>query len=192
MAIMVWRLTALMMKRLHQLGLDDGRAHFQDGLIFEKDAAFRQGPDLAGEAQTLQEVQEGRRKEAGGGEISQVVGREAQGFQIVQDFGEPRGHKVAALGRILADEQAEGGLGLHILVEIAGRHGQLVEVGQERRGVHPMVVGPSSPQWGEAGFATPTCPDASGKFFLSYYNSSMVSTILVIFFGKEACQKTLP
>ena len=49
-----------------------GRAHFQDGLIFEKDAAFGQGLDLAGEAEILQEIQEAALKEAGGGEISQV------------------------------------------------------------------------------------------------------------------------
>ena len=115
------------------MGLNDGHAHFQDGLICEKDAAFRQGPDRAGKAQTFQEVQEGRRKEAGGGEISQVVAGETEGFQVLQDLGEPRGHKVAALGRIRADEQAEGGLCLHILVEIAGRHGQLVKVRQQRR-----------------------------------------------------------
>ena len=120
-------------ERLHQLGLDDGGAHFQDGLICEKDAAFGEGLDLAGEAQTLQEVQKAPRKEAGGGEISQVIVSETQGFQILQDLGQPRGHKVVALGRILADKQAEGGLLLHILVEIAGRHGQLVKVRQQRR-----------------------------------------------------------
>ncbi len=120
-------------ERLHQLGLDDGGAHLQDGFINEKNAAFGEGLHLAGEAQTAQEVQKARREKPGGGEISQIIVSESQGFQVLQDLGQPGGDEVTALGRILADKQAESGFFPHILVEIAGRHGQLIKVRQQRR-----------------------------------------------------------
>jgi hypothetical protein len=50
-----------------------------------------------------------------------------------------------------------------------------------------MVVDPSLPQWIGASLDL-FFPEASEKFLLSYYNTPMVSIILVIFFRTELWQ----
>jgi hypothetical protein len=54
-----------------------------------------------------------------------------QGGEIIEGFGEPRGNEITPIFRVLADEEAEGGLVVHPLVEVTGGHGELIEVGEQ-------------------------------------------------------------
>jgi hypothetical protein len=55
---------------------------------------------------------------------------EAEVGQVVQHVLQSRENEVTPVGRILADEQAEGGRSDHSLIEENLGHGQLVQIGE--------------------------------------------------------------
>src|SRR5215469_7696900 len=118
-------------ERLDQLRLGKRRADLQERLAREKRRALRHCPDVAGEAQTREPVQETRRESVkslklvdrrfGEGKPLEVVEYvvEAAGEEEVPRFGQP------------ADEQAEDGSPLKALLEVRAQHRELVEVREE-------------------------------------------------------------
>ena len=127
--------------RLGQLGLEQRAADPDERLVREHDRPFRDGVDVAREAEGLQAVEEGglEQRAAVGGpqrrQVGQVLRRVAQRVEDLDGVGQPGGDRVAALERASAEGQVEdrltvGDPGL----DVAGGHRQLVEVGERRQG----------------------------------------------------------
>ena len=113
------------------MGLQDGSAHLQDGLVFKEEAAFGQGVHLTGEADLLEVIEKRSLKQAGAGKKGQVVCGEPEGLQVFQGLGQAGGDEIAPVRRVFADKEAEGGFVRHPLIEITGRHGQLIKISQQ-------------------------------------------------------------
>ena len=116
---------------LDELGLDGRGPHGEDGLPREDGGALRHGPDVAGETELAQIVQEGLGKAALGAEVGDVLLVKAQLLDILDDLGQPRRYSKASLVRDRAEEHvkvadalAQSGL------EVPVAHSQLVEVAE--------------------------------------------------------------
>ena len=116
---------------LDELGLDGRGPHGEDGLPREDGGALRHGPDVAGETELAQIVQEGLGKAALGAEVGDVLLVKAQLLDILDDLGQPRRYSKASLVRDRAEEHvkvadalAQSGL------EVPVAHGELIEVAQ--------------------------------------------------------------
>jgi len=66
-------------------------------------------------------------------DIRDFFAREADVFEEVESLFEARGDKVVALRWQMPDKQLEGGAGLKAVLDVAGRHGEFIEVGEETR-----------------------------------------------------------
>ena len=124
------------------LRFDDGRADGEHGLAGEEQGAFGDGEEVAGEAEVAEVIEEGR-ADAGelreAAEVVDFVGGEAEVEEVVDDLGDAGGDDVIAVRGEAADGEFEGGLlgGLAGL-EVAGGHGELVEVGE--KAVHCVSI----------------------------------------------------
>ena len=67
--------------------------------------------------------------------VVEVLLGEAQGLKVVEDGVESAGYKKIAVARQSAHEEAEDGTLRHALLEVGLKHGELVEVGEERETV---------------------------------------------------------
>lgn len=124
---------------LHQLRFDDGARHLDDGLVGQDDPALGDCVDVAGEAQAGEGVHDIGR-EAGAGQPGQVVVLEGEGLKVGQAVLEPSRDQEPSVDRQRADEQAEGGGTHHPTSQVAGRHVELVEIGDQRLAHRQMIV----------------------------------------------------
>ncbi len=131
------------------LGFDDGRAEGEHRLAGEERRAFRDGEQIAGEAEGVQVVEELGRRVAElrqAAEVGDFFIRELQVQQIIDGLRQPGGDDEVAVRGQAADGELErrdliGFAGL----EISRRHGELVEIGE--KGVHIVA----RPHWACAG-----------------------------------------
>ena len=123
-------------RRLDDLRLHHRRRHAHERLVREDDLALVHGPDVARETkcrQYLVKEPDGRGRERGhGAEPGDLVGREAQAFEVVERLGQAGRHQVAAARGQLAHEELERARGRVPGRLVARHHRQLVEVGGER------------------------------------------------------------
>ena len=135
------------------LRLDDGRADGEDRLAGKHRGAFGDGEEIAGEAEAAQVIEEGRRYQAERIEAAKVIdlfGGETQVEQVIDHLREAGGEDEIAMRRETADGVFEDGfLGDLAGFEVAGGHGELVEIGEESvhgRGADALVrAGPPGP-----------------------------------------------
>ncbi len=120
-------------QRLDELRLGDWRQHLQDGLIGEHHRAFRHGIDVACEAERLQPLEERLRELPQRPEVGDVVAAEAQPLESGEHAVEAASEQVIAPRWKPSHEKREHRLLLHAGGEIGLRHGQLVEVREERQ-----------------------------------------------------------
>ena len=127
--------------RLHQLGLDEGAGHPHQGLAREDHLALRHRPHGAGN-DSRRARQELDREQPEAPEVVDVGGLEAPTPPARRGLVEAGRHQEPPLGRQVPDEELEQvRLGLHAGRLVGGGHGQLVQVGdQRRRGRHPSAT----------------------------------------------------
>ena len=116
---------------LHQLTLDDRAADGQDRLVREHDGAFLHGPDVAGELEVCQIIQEALIEAALAAEILDVLLGKFQVIQVVDDLLQTGKNGEAAAVRNAAEEHIEHRhLVLQAVDEVAVGHGELIVVGE--------------------------------------------------------------
>ena len=113
---------------LDQLGLDDRRGHLQHRLVGKEKPTLGDCSDVSGEADAAQILKEVVAEDSGRTEVIHRFAVKAQQGEIVEHIIQPGRHQVAAIGRVAAHGEAEGGRGVHRLAEIRLGHGQLVKV----------------------------------------------------------------
>ena len=115
---------------LDKLRLDDGAPHGDDGLAGEDDLPFGDGPHIAFKAEVFQIVQKALGKAAPPLQIGDVLIGESQVFQVLHQLFHAGHDGVAAAVRHTAEEHIKDGDFVNVsLVQIARRHGQLIEIG---------------------------------------------------------------
>ena len=112
-ASVVWKVILVEQDRLDELGLCDGRCHFEQRFVGEDDSSFRDRPDFAGKAQAAKRV-ERRFIEAQCGEISQIALLKGEVLEDLKAGLYAASYKKAALGREPADRETEGSWCLHL------------------------------------------------------------------------------
>ena len=116
-------------ERLDKLGLDGRGAHHHQRLLGEHRRALRDSVDIAGEAEVPEIVQKFLAEQVPAPQIGDVLLREVQVFDVVDELLQPRRDGKAAAVRHLAEEHVE--IDDAVLVpslEIPVAHGQFVEV----------------------------------------------------------------
>jgi hypothetical protein len=81
---------------------------------------------VAGEPQPREVVDEGRIEAAGAPHPVELLGAEAEVFEILDDLLEARRHKEVASRRQLPDEELKDRRRVHAVAEVAIEHRQLV------------------------------------------------------------------
>ena len=121
-----------------EIGFDDVAvnqrcAHAEERRVGEDDAAFRHCPDVAPEVEIGEVVEEGVAEHALAAQEGDVFFVEAQVLQVIQHLAESGEDGVTPAIRHTAEVVVKvGNFVLPAFVEMALRHGQFVEVGQER------------------------------------------------------------
>ena len=119
--------------RLDQLRLRHGRRHAQDWLVGKEDRALGHGMHVAAEAPSLEVLREFRRKKPAARDPLELLWPEARLLQKIEGLLEAGRHHEVAVLRQLADEELEDRGRFHALAIVRMQHGELVEIGQERR-----------------------------------------------------------
>jgi hypothetical protein len=117
------------------LCLDERCRDFDDGLWREDQFALRDSPDVSVEGEGAQGVEERLIKQTQRPQVADRVFRESELLQVLEDRVQARGDEEAAPGRQRPDEQVERRGRVVPFPEITLRHGQFVEVGQQRHRV---------------------------------------------------------
>ncbi len=115
---------------LHQLGLGDGCGDLQQRLVGQDHPPLRNGIDVAGEPKGAEPVH-GLGGKPGVGHPGEVLVGEAERLEVVEAVLEPGGDEEAATRRQPPDEETERGQGHHAPAQVACRHVEFVEVGDE-------------------------------------------------------------
>ena len=119
---------------LQQLALNGRAFHGNDRLLREDRHAFLDGPDVAVQLEVGQVVQEFLIECAGGAQIVDVLLGEFQVVHGVDELLQTSHNGVAAAIGHAAEEHIKDGDLVHIpLIQVAGRHGQLVEICHGRK-----------------------------------------------------------
>ena len=117
--------------RLHELRLNGRGAHRDERLTREHGRTLRHGPDVAGEAEVFQIVQKCLAEQLPAAQVGNVLVGEVQVLNVVDDLLETGGDGVAAVVGHAAEEYIEvGDAILHVVVEIAVAHRQLIEIAE--------------------------------------------------------------
>ena len=120
-----------------EVGFDDvavnqRRAHAEERRVGEDDTAFRHRPDVAPEVEIGEVIEEGVAEHALAAQESDVFFVEAQVLQVIQHLAESGEDGVTTAIRHAAEVVVKvGNFVLPAFIEMALRHGQFVEVGQE-------------------------------------------------------------
>ena len=121
-------------QRLDELGLDGRALHDDDGLVGENGRALGHSPDIAVEFKAAQIVEELLGEAALAPQVFDVLFAEVKVIHYLTELLQARGNGKAAAVGYLAEEHVEHA---HLVgvafFEIAGRHGQLVEIHQKRQ-----------------------------------------------------------
>ena len=114
---------------LNELGLDGGSADSDQGLLGKDHGALGHGPDIAGELEILQILQEGLGEEVPRPQVGDVLFGEVQLLDVADDLLQTgRDAEAAAVGAT-TEEQVEVGDAIFVAVfKVAVCHGQLVEI----------------------------------------------------------------
>ena len=116
---------------LGHLGLGNRRRHLEKRLTGEHHPPLGHGPHVTGEAQPGDGL-DGQVVEIETGEGVEVVVVDGEPLQEFEAALETARHEEAALRREVAHEQTERGGRVHASAAEAGRHPQLIEIGEER------------------------------------------------------------
>ena len=113
----------------NELGLGGGSSDSDEGLAGEDRGALGYGPDVAGEAEGAQVVQEVLLEEVFAAEVSNVVFVEVEVLNVLYQLLQPGGDGEAASVGHAAEEYVEvGDAVLHPPAEVAVGHGHFVEI----------------------------------------------------------------
>ena len=118
-----------------QLRLRDWRSHPQYRFVGKKYRPLRHGVDVAGEAEIFQITHKSRTKSAVARDPFKLLRRKLYRFEKRYRLFKSRCDEKIALWRQLADKELEDRRLLHALIEVALKHGELVEVGQQCAGL---------------------------------------------------------
>ena len=133
--------------RLQQLRLDERSLHLHDRLVGEHHRPFGHRLDGAVRPEVAQVVDEGPVEDAQPGKVGEILLGEAQVLHQVEEGLQPGRHREAVVGREIAEHVVETGRDvLAARLQVAAHHGELVEVGQQRK---VLAQGPAlrSVQW---------------------------------------------
>src|SRR6266581_3130526 len=119
---------------LNKLGFRNGCGDAQQRLAGKENRSFRQRPHVARKLELREIVKKIRlhvAEERQCAEISNVFVRKAHVLQEVEGLLQACGDQIVSAVRKLAHEQLEGGAGIEAVLDVARRHGELVEVGEQ-------------------------------------------------------------
>ena len=122
-------------KRFGDLAFNEGCLDIQNRLTFVKYGAFGDGEQVAGKAEVGEIVPESGGGVAEVGEVPEIcnfVGSKAEVQKVVDGMVEPGDHdKIAVAGEAPDGEFERSGVTLFAGGEVARRHGEFVEIGEE-------------------------------------------------------------
>jgi hypothetical protein len=144
---------------LDNLRFDNGRGDAQDRFTGKKHSAFRHRPHISGKmklGEIIEKIRAGMNEHRKFPRISDFFIGKSHVFQKIEPLCEARGDQVVSSRRERTYEQFKCGPSVETGFEVARRHGQFVQVGQEAgilgAGSHPMSA---------ANYAIRTKSDAS-------------------------------
>ena len=117
-------------RRLDELRLPQGRAHGDYGFAGEHHRPFGHRLDVAGEPEIFERREELLAEDAERREIGDVLRRKVQLAYILDRLLETRRHRVGVAAPAAVKEVERRAAHVHAALEIAVRHGQLIEVGE--------------------------------------------------------------
>src|SRR2546427_1120673 len=97
----------------------------------EEQLSFRYGPNVAGEAEAAQVVQEAVAEEPETGQVVELCVVKPQVFQVVEHLLQAPADQERAVGRQPADEQVERRRLVHPVAQVAIGHDQFIQVRQQ-------------------------------------------------------------
>ncbi len=119
---------------LNELGFGDRSSDAEHGFAGKEDRAFRESPNIAGEAELreiVEEVGSDVAKDRQSADVGDFVPGKVDVFEEVQSLFETSGDEIVAMRWQVTDEQFESGAAVNAILDIAGRHGEFIEVGEK-------------------------------------------------------------
>ncbi len=145
-------------RRFRDLRLDDRRGNAQDRLSRKKYGALRHGPNVARKPETGQVIKKivaDCRKDRQRAQIRDLLARKTHALQKIQRLIEPGGNQIISAGGQRADKQFKSRARVESCFQVARRHGQFIQVGQQAGilgdGRHQVsaAIMPSAADWGQ-------------------------------------------
>lgn len=113
-----------------QLGFHDGGDYLDQRFLREDDGAFRNGIDIAAEAEAGQILEKFLSKQTGTAQIVDFVRPKMQISDVFNHLFQTAGNRIAAAAGIFAVESVEDNDLVGALQKIALHHSQLIQVSQ--------------------------------------------------------------
>src|SRR5262245_13287809 len=118
-------------KRFKELSFDHRRGQFNDGLVDEKNGSFRHGANATREAEPSEMLQEVFVEATKRAKIIKIARGERERLEIVQHVRQAGEDKVAAVGRIITEVEAESRAGGTAALPVRLSHRQLIEIREQ-------------------------------------------------------------
>src|SRR4029077_21218709 len=119
---------------LHNLTFDDWSHNSQDGLAGKNERAFGYGPNVAGESEFRKVIEELVADVAEDGMAAQERDFFWLEMNVLEEFQrllEPRRNEIVALLRKVTDEKLECGASVEASLQVARRHREFIEIGEQ-------------------------------------------------------------
>ncbi len=128
-------------RALEHLGLEDAALNLHDGLVRKDDGALGHRAHAEARPVVAQVVEKLLVKSVERAQVVDIICREAQVFEVVEEGSKARGNGESGLRGQRTKEILEGGELVHApFLEIAGHHGQFVQVREQGQ---PLAARPS-------------------------------------------------
>ena len=120
--------------RFDELRFGDRGSDAKQGFAGEEIRSLGQRPDITGKAESREIVKEVRMdlaKQRQRAQVGDVFPGEADVFKELESLFKAGGNEIIAAMWKLPHKQFEGGAGVEAVLDITGRHGKFIEVGEE-------------------------------------------------------------
>ena len=119
---------------LDELGFGNWSCNSEQGFAGKEDRAFGQSPNIAGEVEPLEKIEEARlhvSKYRQTADERDFFGGEVNVFKEVETLFETRSDEIVAIERQMTNKELESGADVEPILDIPCRHREFIEVGEE-------------------------------------------------------------